>query len=199
MRRVIRLPKEADSERVIQTKRIIKDAFIELYKVNTIDNISVKELTNKAGFNRGTFYIHYQDIYDLLSEIEEEVLSEFQKLGIKIKDYDISSFDPKEPIPATSEVLKYLKSNRNYMEALLGKNSAPSFSTKWKNIVKQHLLAKLKIENRSYRGYSDYLLELILSATIGVVTYWVQTGMKMPPEELALLLSNSIIKGPLNI
>lgn len=193
---MIRLPKETDSEKVIKTKKIIKDAFIEIYKLKTIDSISVKEITNKVGFNRGTFYIHYDDIYDLLREVEDEVLSEFHKVGHKIKEYNISHFDPKEPIPAMLEILKYMKSKRNYIEALLGQNGYPSFSIKCKNIMKQYIFTKLKIENEKY---SDYLLEYIISGNIGVVIYWVQTGMVIPAEELALLLGKIIIKGPFNI
>lgn len=190
------MTKETYSQRVVKTKKILKDAFIELYKVKTIDGISVKELTNNVGFNRGTFYIHYDDIYDLLREVEDELLSEFHKVGSKIKDYNISTFSPNEPIPAMLEILKFIKSRSNYFEALLGQNASTSFSIECKNVMKQYIFTKLKIESTRYR---DYLLEYITSANVGVIIHWIQTGMKIPPEELALLLSKIIIKGPFNV
>ncbi|MNB82042.1 hypothetical protein D3C75_288420 [compost metagenome] len=99
------------------------DAFVEILKVKTIDNITVKELTNKVGVNRGTFYIHYQDIYSLWGEIEEETLAEIHKLGSVIKDYELTDAeDLQEPIPATLEVLHYLKSNEIIFKPFWGKD-----------------------------------------------------------------------------
>jgi len=50
-------------------KKII-DAFIVIYEDNPIEKISIKMITDLAGLNRGTFYLHYIDIYDLLEKIE---------------------------------------------------------------------------------------------------------------------------------
>ncbi|MBY9081167.1 TetR/AcrR family transcriptional regulator C-terminal domain-containing protein [Paenibacillus sp. HN-1] len=191
------MSKDTDSERVKMTKKKMKDAFVEILKVKTIDNITVKELTNKVGVNRGTFYIHYQDIYSLWGEIEEETLAEIHKLGSVIKDYELTDAeDLQEPIPATLEVLHYLKSNENYIQALLGQNGMSSFTLKWKAVMKQYLFSKAIFENKEY---NEYLLEFLLSANIGVIVFWVQSGMKISPEELALLLKKMIIKGPLNV
>ena len=63
-----------DSNRVAETKQKIKRAFLSLYKEKRIEKISIKEITDKAGVNRGTFYAYYLDIYDLLEQIETEVM-----------------------------------------------------------------------------------------------------------------------------
>lgn len=63
--------------RVIKTKKNIKDAFIELRKKYTIDEIKVNTLCEKAMVNKTTFYNHYQDIYELSEELEKEVLNNF--------------------------------------------------------------------------------------------------------------------------
>ncbi|MNB83386.1 hypothetical protein D3C81_341580 [compost metagenome] len=62
--------------------------------------------------------------------------------------------------------------------------------------MKQYLFSKAIFENKEY---NEYLLEFLLSANIGVIVFWVQSGMKISPEELALLLKKMIIKGPLNV
>ncbi|AIQ62763.1 hypothetical protein PSTEL_06275 [Paenibacillus stellifer] len=83
----------------------------------------MKELTNKVGVNRGTFYIHYQDINSLWGEIEEETLAEIHKLGSVIKDYELTDAeDLQEPIKATLEVLHYLKSNEIIFKPFWGKD-----------------------------------------------------------------------------
>ena len=63
--------------RVIKTKNNIRDAFLELRKKHTLDDIKVNALCEKAMVNKTTFYNHYQDIYDLSEELETEVLDNF--------------------------------------------------------------------------------------------------------------------------
>lgn len=50
----------------IETKRILATALKELMKVKSLEKISIRELTDKAGVNRQTFYYHFEDIYELL-------------------------------------------------------------------------------------------------------------------------------------
>lgn len=63
--------------RVIKTKKNIRDAFLELRKKHSLDEIKVNALCEKAMVNKTTFYNHYQDIYELSDELEVEVLDSF--------------------------------------------------------------------------------------------------------------------------
>lgn len=73
------MKKESNDHRVRITKLLIRRSFTDLLKTKPIQSISVKELSDRAGINRGTFYTHYQDIYALLEEIENEMLIEFSQ------------------------------------------------------------------------------------------------------------------------
>ncbi|BDZ30557.1 TetR/AcrR family transcriptional regulator [Lactiplantibacillus sp. WILCCON 0030] len=59
--------------RVIKTKRAIKTAFNQLIVKKPVNKITITELTQLALINKGTFYLHYPDIYALY----DEVLAEF--------------------------------------------------------------------------------------------------------------------------
>ena len=61
--------------RVERTKRSIKEAFIKLRKEKPLEKITVKELAELAFINKATFYSHYQDIYDLSEQLENEVVA----------------------------------------------------------------------------------------------------------------------------
>jgi AcrR family transcriptional regulator len=54
------------------TQSVIKEAFIQLLQKMPVEKISVTEICKIAEINRGTFYIHYQDPYDVLKQIENE-------------------------------------------------------------------------------------------------------------------------------
>ena len=58
--------------RVIKTRRAINAALLDLLQKKSIDNITVTELSQKAEINKGTFYLHYADIYDLYQNALKE-------------------------------------------------------------------------------------------------------------------------------
>ena len=56
-------------KRVIKTLEGIEKAFLELLSVKPVEKVTVTELADLARINKGTFYLHYQDIPDLYSKI----------------------------------------------------------------------------------------------------------------------------------
>ena len=62
------LKKVTNDHRTRVTKILIRKSFMELLKNKPIQNISIKEICDKSGISRGTFYAHYTDIYDLLNQ-----------------------------------------------------------------------------------------------------------------------------------
>ena len=62
-------------QREIKTKRAIKNAFLILRAQKPIEKITIRELAALAEISKATFYLHYQDIYDLSEQIGKEVLT----------------------------------------------------------------------------------------------------------------------------
>ncbi|MBP8763304.1 MAG: TetR/AcrR family transcriptional regulator, partial [Acetoanaerobium sp.] len=86
-----------NDERVIKTKKLIKTALSELIQEKGFDHVSITDLTQRANINRGTFYLHYQDKYDLLEKFENEVLDDIntnaENFIKSIKDIDFLGED----------------------------------------------------------------------------------------------------------
>lgn len=61
--------KKSNDLRVVKTKRAIKQAFLEMLKHKELNRITVTELAKIAEINKGTFYLHYSDIYELYDEV----------------------------------------------------------------------------------------------------------------------------------
>lgn len=66
--------KEKEDPRILRTRKLIMDAFIDLSSKKEFKDITVKDITNEAMINRATFYYHFEDIYDLLEKALSEVL-----------------------------------------------------------------------------------------------------------------------------
>ena len=89
--------------RVRVTKMLVRKAFTTLLSQKPLQDISIKELCELAGINRGTFYTHYSDIYDLLSQLEEEMFADFEKALeplLKAKDKHLN------PVEISTEIFQ---------------------------------------------------------------------------------------------
>ena len=60
-----------DDARYQAAEQKIRDAFYALLQERGVQNTTVRMIVERAGINRSTFYLHYQDKYDLLHAIEE--------------------------------------------------------------------------------------------------------------------------------
>ena len=61
-------------QRQTTTKSDIKEAFIQLLATRNLEDITISQLTKKAGVNRSTFYLHYLDKQDFLEQLKEETI-----------------------------------------------------------------------------------------------------------------------------
>ncbi len=65
-----------DSETKTTTKEDIKEALIQLLSEEKFENISISKLCKRAGINRGTFYLHYEDKYQMIDSFKSEIISQ---------------------------------------------------------------------------------------------------------------------------
>lgn len=62
--------------RIVKTKKIIKEAFLQLRAKTPLEKIKVRDICNLALISKSTFYNHYEDVFALSEEMENEVLSD---------------------------------------------------------------------------------------------------------------------------
>ena len=182
-----------ESQRVIETKERIRDAFFDLYATKKIERISIKEITEKAQLNRGTFYVYYKDIYDLLEKTEDELIEELMDkvralIVMILRDQNISPFLP--PIEFYQRYSKFLR-------VLLGTNGDPNFVFKIKGIIKKTLRELFEKENIPKVENMEYVMEYISSAQIGIISYWlIENNMELPVAELGNMIKQITLHGP---
>ena len=63
-----------------QTRANLTQAFWELYRDRPIEKITVREIAERAGYNRATFYLYFRDVYDLFDQLESEILEQVRML-----------------------------------------------------------------------------------------------------------------------
>lgn len=65
-----------EDRRIRYTKQVIKETFLKMLEKNSFAKITVTELCRMAEINRGTFYLHYYDINDVLDDVFNDILSD---------------------------------------------------------------------------------------------------------------------------
>ncbi|MDN3020142.1 TetR/AcrR family transcriptional regulator [Paenibacillus sp. BSR1-1] len=190
---------KAADRRVIRTKRMIRDALTELMEEKGFEGITVRDLTEKASINRGTFYLHYRDKYDLLEQSEEEIISGIRQLVNNIKPKEAVSFTSQdEPFPIILKLFEYFQENASFMKVILGPKGDAAFQGKMKELIKKTFFQKiaedLKIEEMLVPA--DYLISYVSSAHLGVIQHWLQSGMEKSPREMTLILTKMTLYGP---
>lgn len=106
--------------RVIKTRQTIRNALISLLSEKELSDITISELSARAQVNRKTFYRHYRSISDVITEFENELLSDFSDI---LKTSNTSIFNIGSVL---GEISALISSNQEYFVKLLKLN--PSFS-----------------------------------------------------------------------
>ena len=71
---------EAVDRRVRRTRKQLRECLVTLLKQKKVQDITVRELTELADLNRGTFYLHYKDVFDLMDQIKNELIEEVESV-----------------------------------------------------------------------------------------------------------------------
>jgi len=189
--------------RVIRTKESIRDALVELIDEKGFEALTVKDITTRAKINRGTFYAHYQDKFELMKKCEEEILLGMSRIAKLNFPGVIAALETNSPTitPFSLAVLlfEYLNENSSFMKAVLGPKGDLSFQTRlkdfmWKTLFGNNPVALVREENLLVPA--QYLASYIASAHIGVIQQWLEGGRKESPQEMAHILSTITVNGP---
>lgn len=181
------------SIKVIETKKKIKDAFMQLYNEKPITKITIREISNLAKINRGTFYAYYMDIYDLLEQIENEFYSEMIH---KIRYIMVQLLKEYEEISVIT-MIEFLSENKETLRVLLGKDNETNFIKKVKSEVKKNLKSVLKLEISNNNTEIEYILEYITNGQLGILRYWLERDMEIDLLSLSNVIKASNLQGPI--
>lgn len=182
-------------EKTEQTKADIREAFWRLYATKPIEKITVGEVCELAGYNRGTFYLHFHDLYALLTSIENELLlgmTACVESCMKRLQRDSGKLSC---IAACKDVVLYYERNKTYITVLLGADGDPSFTYRLKDNLKP-LWREYVVGEASERSDSeiDLLLEYALAGTLFMISRWLANPGTTSAPQLAHLIYDYSIK-----
>jgi AcrR family transcriptional regulator len=182
----------SNDRRVRRTKKLLKDSLASLLMEKEINEISVKEIVDLADINRGTFYLHYRDIYDMLNQVENDMINDLEEIADKFPD-SVLEGSPKQYI---QEIFQYIKENQQFCKMLLGPHGDMAFVEKLKKTVEERCFRSIievcpENELQNYQFFAAYTV----SGCIGLLQNWMESGMKTTPCQLAQVADDMIQNG----
>ena len=167
-----------------QTRANLRQAFWELYAERPVEKISVREITDRAGYNRATFYLYYHDVYELLEEIEDMVLGNIERL----EQAPLHQGDTLDFSQHMGLILRLAQRSRDYTRVLLSPHGDPAFSDRLKEIISplvdRFFLPEAQLDEQASRVVREFYLSGIL-ATIRI---WTAEDDPMPIDQLIQLV-----------
>lgn len=185
-----------EQKRKTNTKENIKKAFIQLIKDKGFDSLTVSDLAREANINRGTFYLHYLDKYDLLDKLEMDIIEDLKEILLTNPEHEETD-EPAELIPYEKilEALNYIKKDYHFIEALAGDGGDPNFIQKVENVISEMIQSKLQETDNQLRSKehlpADYAEKIFLSSVVTIIELWIEKGTYESPEQIARIITQA--------
>lgn len=175
------------------TRQKIIDAFWTLYKNKAIDKISIAEITKITGNNRGTFYHYFKDIYEVLEQIENDLIKEVHLEVTEALDKYPCETAPRNIQLLYSISMPIFKKHEEKIFTLIGKNGDPKFVSNFRESFRTLLIQFWNLPNQT--EYLDYLMEYTYSAMVRLMTKWHENGNDLTNDEFFKLAQGLVANG----
>lgn len=183
--------------RYIKTEKLIRNTFQDMLSDMDYEQISIKELTEKAMINRKTFYLHYNSLDELLGKLQSELYTDFFR---SISDLRI----PKDLAELIRALFLFWTNTDGINEKILcSRGNFPIGQSPgeriWKNIFFQDYRKYPGEPDDGQNGQADYEKNIIgayLSGSfIFIYQQWVADGRRIPTEDIIAIATRLITRG----
>lgn len=178
----------ADDRRVIKTRRTIKNALVSLMEEKELSAITISELSERALINRKTFYRHYREIGDVVSDIEQEILDEFSSI---LRSSNTSVLDVGFVFRGISSLIER---RRDFFIKLMKHNPDIFNKGRTKAMLRRTMMVALKNTVRDTETLSA-ISEFTVSGVLSLYANWFDNGCRGSLETLTEVSAKMVSDG----
>jgi AcrR family transcriptional regulator len=164
------------TERGQETQRQLTDVLMELILKKGYESVSVKDITERAGIDRSTFYLHFTDKSDLLLKSQQRLIDDL-----------IEHLQPESaPLSGVAMTFEHMAQHVNQYRVML------QFEGTSIPLLHDYIVRAVKpiIEQRLHEGGAnssvdvDLVTHFITGALRSTARWWLQNGMPYPPDDI---------------
>jgi len=173
--------------RILRTRQLLKDSFIDLLQEVDIEKITVNRLAERATINRVTFYLHYRDIPDMLEKMADEMNEEIYRVLKKTPENPNSVEE--EELTMLVNLLEHIAEHAKFYKVILAKQT-PIFTDRLLKLLTELITAKIeRMDGDSYYLSAGIQKDIAIwygsSALIGTIVAWLRNDLPYTPLFLA--------------
>jgi len=174
----------SEDRRVRRTKRLLKEALIELIAESGYDEVSVQEILDRADVGRTSFYTYFRSKEDLLLRSLDDMG------GLLDTDSGEDAVD--------NTILMYfrhLEEMRPIAKALLGNRNIPVIREHVERQFFEHYRKRLRTESGSSKTDLEIEAEAVITAgaLISLTLWWLSMKKPVPAEQVSELFNNGTV------
>lgn len=171
------------NQRIMLTKKLLKNSLIHMLQTKSIYQISIRELCQNAGINRSTFYKYYGSQFELLAEMEQDLLISVENMIAEQKDYSKNGIE---------QVLAYVEQDLDFVRLLINSNVDPEFPKKLFSLQPIQSMLNELTSDLSENEY-EYFQRFLLFGAYEIIRTWINKEDRESVEWLAALLFKFIV------
>jgi len=180
------MAEKRENRRVQMTKRLMKDALLELLEQRELVNISVTAICETADVHRSTFYKYYSDQADLLRDLEQDYLDQ-----VPMPSKDLMEWDEEELLVKTTAFFDYVRLNERAFRVFLGESTSSDFVARLIDL----LCSKYSAPTAGGDETASYYAHLYIACgTVGLLREWVSSGFPVSSREIAEMMHAFSVK-----
>lgn len=187
------MTQKVEDLRVRRTRKLLQKALIELTIEKGFADVTVRDISERAMVNRSTFYRHYLDKYDLLSQYIEELSELIDAQDEEVSWADMPDQPPDQPPAGLVRILKHIQANADFYRVMLGKKGDPALCAEsFRRFIDKQFRRMVSGEAPQVdpsRPPIDLSVSYILHAGIGAIVWWLENDQPVPPEQVAVWLN----------
>lgn len=166
--------------RVKRTQKAIKQALLELIEEKGFERITVKDITDRAEISRNTFYLHYEDKYDLTNKMCDELMSKlFFNVGKQLRREQRLSIDTNSVARIMQIGIEIINADREEYKILFSYSGTDLLERKLSEMIRK----SLDLIKADLKGINQYSVEYIVAGVIGIIKYQVTHDIDNVNEE----------------
>ena len=188
-------PRKED-RRVRRTKKMLTQALTRLMQEKQIKEITVRELTDLADMNRGTFYLYYRDVYDMLEKLEDSMFEALDSIAA-LHETDAALQQTK---PILLDVFRFIEENQEIVRVLLSPHGDMKFLHRLYEIIREKCLKGFPYAaaaDKKSEADFDYRFSFVIYGAAGLIRAWVNGSCAEPAVQMAELADALIRRGSL--
>ena len=177
-----------NDNRSLMTKKKMADALLLLMKKTPVYQISVQQLTRTADINRSTFYYYYDNIFELLKEIETRF---FEELESALDSHMIQKKNDAS-YPYAAAIFRHIGKHQKFYMLMQGPTGDPHFNQQFKQFLNRKRIINYHImDSKNWdifwadKETDSFRNEFLNYGLIGMIDFWLSSGMRQTPEELS--------------